>query len=94
VLGLYPHQRAAVRWMLERERPPALLPEHPHVRCLRTASGLPFTACLATGALATDDACHAAADVPDLRGGLFCDDPGLGKTVTGLALVLKVCACS
>lgn len=33
---------------------------------------------------------HAAAGVLDVRGGLFCDDPGLGKTVTGLALVLKV----
>ncbi|CAI5525285.1 unnamed protein product [Closterium sp. Naga37s-1] len=27
--------------------------------------------------------------VPDARGGLFCDEPGLGKTVTALALILK-----
>ena len=25
----------------------------------------------------------------DFRGGLFCDEPGLGKTVTGLALILR-----
>eukprot|EP00976_Prorocentrum_cordatum_P050496 1019799-Prorocentrum_minimum.AAC.1 len=30
-----------------------------------------------------------SAEVPAVRGGLFCDDPGLGKTVTGLALILK-----
>ena len=29
--------------------------------------------------------------LPDLRGGLFCDEPGLGKTITGLALILHTC---
>jgi hypothetical protein len=62
VLALYPHQRAAVRWMLQRERSPQRLPQHPHVRCLRTAAGLPFTACLATGAVATHADCHAGGE--------------------------------
>jgi len=28
-------------------------------------------------------------DLEDCRGGLFCDEPGLGKTITSLALMLR-----
>lgn len=31
----------------------------------------------------------AVGDLSECRGGLFCDEPGLGKTITSIALVLK-----
>lgn len=31
---------------------------------------------------------HQVPVVPDFRGGMLCDEPGLGKTVTALALIL------
>ncbi|KAK9843797.1 hypothetical protein WJX81_006788 [Elliptochloris bilobata] len=83
-LSLYPHQRAAVRWMLAREAaaPPA---PHPCWRRLRTRDGLQVHLNAATGEVARE----APALVPGVRGGFLCDEPGLGKTVTGLALMLK-----
>ena len=27
--------------------------------------------------------------IKDFRGGMFCDEPGLGKTITALSLILK-----
>jgi SNF2-related domain len=39
----------------------------------------------ASGTVATGD----APIVSDVRGGFYCDDPGLGKTITALALILK-----
>ena len=32
---------------------------------------------------------HGGRMVRDIRGGLFCDEPGLGKTITALSLILK-----
>ncbi|KAK3277199.1 tripeptidyl-peptidase II Tpp2 [Cymbomonas tetramitiformis] len=85
-LALFPHQRVALHWMRRREAAPGLLHEHPHIRRLETSDGFPFSACLATGAVSPDP----PEAVTDMRGGLFCDEPGLGKTVTCLALILKV----
>lgn len=49
-LQMFPHQRAAVRWMLRRELPARLPPPpHPHIRHLRTRCGLTYSASLATG---------------------------------------------
>ena len=88
--ALFPHQQAAVAWMIAREasRPPMRV--HPAVREFVTAGDMhwPFYV----------DPRHREgvtlrtmppAPVRDSRGGLFCDEPGLGKTVTALALVLK-----
>ena len=100
-LTLFPHQRAAVRWMAEREREQTEegaeadpVARHPCWRPLpwRDAKGgpprhhpPPLWACLVTGALAPDPPPHAAG----ARGGLLCDEPGLGKTITALALILR-----
>lgn len=84
---LHSHQRAAVRSMMAREAPPVPLP-HPFVRALPLNgddSGIHAYANCASG--------HLSLDMPptihDIQGGLFCDEPGLGKTVTALAVVLK-----
>ncbi|CAL8471722.1 g11264 [Coccomyxa elongata] len=83
-LSLYPHQRAALRWMLEREKEASLMP-HPTWRFFQTKDGLPLWGCAATGNIRTDE----PPSVTDIRGGFFCDEPGLGKTITALALVLR-----
>lgn len=37
----------------------------------------------------TSELCHVPPKVPKVLGGLLCDPPGLGKTITCLALILK-----
>ncbi|KAL6753703.1 hypothetical protein V8C86DRAFT_441004 [Haematococcus lacustris] len=59
---------------------------HPYIVRLVTSGGLFVDVNLATGELST----QAPPPRPTpLRGGLFCDEPGLGKTVTALSLVLR-----
>ena len=76
LLSLHPHQKMAVRWMLERESTQCAV-GHPTLRALRTAeeAALPLYACTVTGALSVEP----PPDVHDVRGGLFCDEPGLGE---------------
>ena len=63
-------QRAARRWMLERERAVGAL-AHPTWRAFVTRGGLPIWLCAATG-----DATSAPPPaVRDTRGGFFCDEP-------------------
>lgn len=81
---LFPHQQAAVRWMLHREQRPAVLP-HPLYRKLETEDGFPIFLDMVSGDLSPE----MPAQVHDFQGGLFCDEPGLGKTVTALSLILK-----
>ncbi|PNH10338.1 F-box protein [Tetrabaena socialis] len=144
-LTLFPHQRAAIRWMLSRERgrpsPPAPQQQQQHQPPPReragrhpappghhhpsfgegpSSPGNPGLAALAPAAAATAPLLDPTklelaggsgrglavwADVgsgelwveapprlPEqqrVRGGFFCDEPGLGKTVTALSLVLK-----
>ncbi|CAM6103765.1 unnamed protein product [Calypogeia fissa] len=83
-LKLFPHQQAAVRWMLQRELTPQVLP-HPYIREMETVDGFYFYLDCVTG----DFTSEAPSPVTDFRGGLFCDEPGLGKTVTALSLILK-----
>ncbi|KAL0050649.1 hypothetical protein WJX82_004168 [Trebouxia sp. C0006] len=83
-LHLYPHQRQALQWMLERERVCGKI-EDPCWKGLVSSDGLPCWVCTATGQFALDP----PPALTDCRGGLFCDEPGLGKTITGLALICK-----
>nr|XP_024399030.1 F-box protein At3g54460-like isoform X2 [Physcomitrium patens] len=83
-LRLFPHQQAAVRWMLQRENRPGVL-EHPLCKKLETEDGFPFYLDTVSGELSPEK----PPEVHDFRGGLFCDEPGLGKTVTALSLILK-----
>ncbi|KAL9321787.1 hypothetical protein ACSQ67_009840 [Phaseolus vulgaris] len=83
-LNLFPHQRAAVEWMLHRERNAELLP-HPLYAVLSTEDGLSFHVNTVSGEIVTGE----APTIRDFRGGMFCDEPGLGKTVTTLSLIMK-----
>nr|KYP44147.1 F-box protein At3g54460 family [Cajanus cajan] len=83
-LNLFPHQRTAVEWMLHRERGAELLP-HPLFVPLSTDDGFSFHVNTVSGEIVTGE----APTVKDFRGGMFCDEPGLGKTVTALSLIMK-----
>ncbi|KAJ7515095.1 hypothetical protein O6H91_23G071000 [Diphasiastrum complanatum] len=83
-LKLFPHQQAAVAWMLQREQNPQKF-KNPIVKELQTADGFQLYLNSITGDLTRD----IPTEVVDFRGGLLCDEPGLGKTVTALALILK-----
>ncbi|EPS66583.1 hypothetical protein M569_08193 [Genlisea aurea] len=83
-LKLYPHQLAAVEWMLQREKECRVL-QHPLYISFKTAEGFDFHINLVSG----DVSPGLSPSVMDFRGGLFCDEPGLGKTITALSLILK-----
>ncbi|KAG9138260.1 hypothetical protein Leryth_001471 [Lithospermum erythrorhizon] len=83
-LKLYDHQMAAVEWMLHRERDPETLP-HPLYIELSTEDGFFFYVNTVSGNIITGK----PPTIKDFRGGFFCDEPGLGKTITALSLILK-----
>ncbi|KAL6562928.1 hypothetical protein OROHE_005515 [Orobanche hederae] len=83
-LKLFPHQQAAVEWMLQRERDPKVL-KHPLYMDFRTEDGFDFNINLVSGEIVAG----VASTIMDFRGGMFCDEPGLGKTITALSLILK-----
>ncbi|XP_068664359.1 F-box protein At3g54460-like isoform X2 [Aristolochia californica] len=83
-LKLFPHQQAAVKWMLHRECNPEVLP-HPLYMEFSTEDGFTFYLNAVSGEILT----AVAPTVTDFRGGMFCDEPGLGKTITTLSLILK-----
>ncbi|GMH42988.1 hypothetical protein BSKO_10910 [Bryopsis sp. KO-2023] len=78
------HQRDALMWMAMRERPPAQLP-HPCYREVATSGGMTYSLNLLTGEVVAGP----RPTVPDCRGGVLADEPGLGKTVTILSLVMR-----
>lgn len=80
-LTLFPHQRAALRWMLSRERLHPQPPRHPFVVALPTHEGLPLWADLATGRLLL----APPEPLPQLRGGFFCDEPVRNRGAAGMA---------
>ncbi|XP_062208099.1 F-box protein At3g54460-like [Phragmites australis] len=83
-LKLFPHQEAAVEWMLKREQNSQVL-AHPLYKDFCTEDGFPFYINVTSGEIFTGN----APTVNDFCGGMFCDEPGLGKTVTALSLILK-----
>lgn len=83
-LKLFAHQQAAVDWMLQRERNVELL-QHPLYMDFVTEDGFAFYINAVSGQIATGQ----APTIKDFRGGMFCDEPGLGKTITALSLILK-----
>lgn len=83
-LKLFPHQQAAVEWMVQRERKVATL-HHPMYLDFLTEDGFAFYINIVSGELVT----VSAPTIKDFRGGMFCDEPGLGKTITALSLILK-----
>ncbi|TMW60806.1 hypothetical protein Poli38472_000848 [Pythium oligandrum] len=99
-LLLYHHQRKALKWMLYREGSTrADLFRMPHPFLFPSASAPVDSANpqdegddlkaidLIDGQLVRQNIRSNIA--MDARGGLFCDEPGLGKTITMLALVLR-----
>ncbi|KAK9682224.1 hypothetical protein RND81_10G059400 [Saponaria officinalis] len=83
-LKLFPHQKAAVEWMLQRERNVASL-SHPMYLEFSTKDCFSFYINIVSGEIVTG----SAPTVSDFHGGFFCDEPGLGKTITALSLILK-----
>ncbi|KAH6824501.1 SNF2 domain-containing protein / helicase domain-containing protein / F-box family protein [Perilla frutescens var. hirtella] len=83
-LKLYPHQQAAVEWMLERERDSKVL-QHPLYMSFKTEDGFDFNINMVSGEIVTS----SVPTIRDFHGGMFCDEPGLGKTITALSLLLK-----
>ncbi|XP_043692263.1 F-box protein At3g54460-like [Telopea speciosissima] len=83
-LKLFPHQQAAVEWMLQRERNNSVLP-HPLYMDFSTEDGFHFYVNSVSGQIATG----IIPTIRDFRGGMFCDEPGLGKTITAISLILK-----
>ncbi|KAG6679883.1 hypothetical protein I3842_13G012800 [Carya illinoinensis] len=83
-LKLFSHQQAAIEWMLQRERDAEILP-HPLYSAFSTEDGFSFYVNIVSGEIVTG----MAPTVKDFRGGMFCDEPGLGKTITALSLILK-----
>ncbi|URD79798.1 CW-type Zinc Finger [Musa troglodytarum] len=83
-LKLFPHQEAAVEWLLKREHHTAVL-AHPLYIDFSTVDGFSLYMNSVSGELSTE----MAPTVCDFHGGMFCDEPGLGKTVTALSLILK-----
>lgn len=83
-LKLFPHQQAAVEWMLQREKNDSVLP-HPLYMAFSAEDGFSFYINTISGKILTG----VAPIVKDFHGGMFCDEPGLGKTITSLSLILK-----
>ena len=83
LLKLYPHQRAAIHWMLERERGERCV-EHPCWRYFESKDGS-FWGNTSTGEISEDP----PETYRDFSGGFLCDDPGLGKTITCIGLMTR-----
>lgn len=83
-LGLFPHQKQCLKWMLYRERKQTNGGSHPFY--------FPKSATSDTCAIDFTESKlvrNRTSKYQDCRGGLLCDEPGLGKTVTMLALLLR-----
>ncbi|KAK1948533.1 Transcription termination factor 2 [Phytophthora citrophthora] len=86
-LALYEHQRKGLKWMLHRETPSLINQSllHPFVFARRPGRKIKVGIDL-TDMKAVE---HVDTTTKDTCGGMFCDEPGLGKTITMLALILR-----
>eukprot|EP00736_Rhodelphis_marinus_P014183 Rmarinus@m.27276 len=83
-LQLYEHQCQSLQWMLHREATAHVI-ENPLCRSFVLRNDCLMTVDMLSGEITSGNECK----IPDVRGGMLCDDPGLGKTVTVLALILR-----
>ncbi|KAG7391804.1 hypothetical protein PHYPSEUDO_003424 [Phytophthora pseudosyringae] len=86
-LVLYEHQRRGLKWMLRRETPSLTCIPQPHPFILSSESK--SDSAPAIDLIEDRVVAHAHVTASDACGGLFCDEPGLGKTITMLALILR-----
>ncbi|RLN84045.1 hypothetical protein BBJ28_00008221 [Nothophytophthora sp. Chile5] len=86
-LVLYEHQRRGLKWMLHRETPSLAGTPLPHPFILSGGSAVDSELALDLIEHKVITQSHAVAR--DACGGMFCDEPGLGKTITMLALILR-----
>ncbi|KAI9906649.1 hypothetical protein PsorP6_004638 [Peronosclerospora sorghi] len=88
-LVLYEHQRRGLKWMLRREtRSLTCIPQpHPFILWSEATSDVATAIDLIENRVITHS--HPEVTVTDACGGMFCDEPGLGKTITMLALILR-----
>ncbi|KAE9287743.1 hypothetical protein PF008_g26324 [Phytophthora fragariae] len=86
-LVLYEHQRKGLKWMLYRETPSltSCVTSHPYLFPRRPGR----KSSVAIDLLDMKVVQEVDTTTRDLCGGLFCDEPGLGKTITVLALILR-----
>ena len=84
-LQLYQHQKTALFWMLGREGNQQAVSLSPGSREHKTGDGFGFWVDLFDGKVTFE----APDSHPDCRGGFLCDEPGMGKTVTAISLILR-----
>ena len=84
-LSLYPHQLTSVQWMLSRCSGGNTRP-HPAWRSVTSRHGrISFSVDMTNGEYSTED--PPVYSLP--QGGMLCDEPGLGKTITMLSVILR-----
>jgi len=90
-LTLLPHQQRALKFMLKRERKETSFYQNPCIYRFRFPVDFKFWETFYVDSVAgTISLQPCGSEVfEDFRGGLYCDEPGLGKTITVLALILK-----
>jgi SNF2 family DNA or RNA helicase len=84
LLALYPHQEAGLAWMQQREKSRAPQPNPVWFKVICSDGNTAWVHGV-SGALSF----HPPPSIPAVRGGLLCDEPGLGKTITIVALMLR-----
>ncbi|CAI5746203.1 unnamed protein product [Peronospora destructor] len=86
-LVLYEHQRRGLKWMLRRETLSltSIPQSHPFILSSESESESAAAIDLIRNRVIT----HPHVTASDACGGMFCDEPGLGKTITMLALILR-----